>query len=113
MTEGTIVTLWGASLAILLVVTAVVGLLLTLIFRTARNIERVAGDIWTHGKLVAANTIHIPMLRETNRLASGILDTALKINAGAVAIEQHAAGCPGCPRCVVETSPAFQKHTLP
>ncbi len=99
----TVELLWLVSIVILLVVTAVVGFLLNKILQTATSIDNVAGKIWTHGKMVAANTIHIPMLRETNRLAAGILDTALKINAGAAAIEQHAQGCPGCPRCVMTT----------
>jgi hypothetical protein len=99
MNEGTVFTLWWASLAVLLVVTAVVALLLTIVLRTARSIESVAGDIWTNGKLVANNTIHIPLLIETNRYAGQILQTAKKIVAGAAAIEQHADGCPGCPQC--------------
>lgn len=97
----TLETLWLASIVLLLVVTVVVGYLLIRIWRTAQSIDKVAGQIWTHGKMVAANTIHIPMLRETNRLASGIFNTAVKINAGAESIEQHAQCCPGCPRCVV------------
>jgi hypothetical protein len=72
-----------------------------MVLGTARNILQVVGDIWTTGKLVANNTVHIPMLRETNRLAGAILDTAGKIVGGAQAIEQHAEGCPGCPACVL------------
>jgi len=79
----------------------VVALLLTLVLRTARSILGVAGEIWTTGKLVANNTIHIPLLVETNRLAGNILNTAQQIVAGADAIEQHAEGCPGCPACVL------------
>ncbi|MBI4672589.1 MAG: hypothetical protein HY741_13100 [Chloroflexi bacterium] len=97
----TLEMLWLLSIVLMLGVTVVVAYLLVRIWRTAQRIDHVAGQIWTHGKMVAANTIHIPMLRETNRLASGILDTAAKINAGAAAIEQHAEGCPGCPRCVI------------
>jgi hypothetical protein len=47
------------------------------------------------GKLVANNTIHIPLLRDTTRLAGEILGTAVQIVGGAQAIEQHASGCPG------------------
>jgi hypothetical protein len=85
------------------VVTAVVALLLTLVLRTAREIRDVAGEIWTVGKMVANNTIHIPLLRETNRVAGDILATAGNIVNGAAAIEQHAEGCPGCPACVLES----------
>jgi hypothetical protein len=101
MSEQAIVTIWTLSIVILIVVTVVVGFLLSLVLRTARGIQRVAADIWTHGKLVANNTIHIPLLRETNRLASGILATAVQIVGGAAAIEQHAEGCPGCPHCAL------------
>lgn len=102
MSTEAVLTVWWLSIAVLVVVTAVVGLLLALVLRSARNIERTAADIWTTGKLVANNTIHIPLLRETNRLVAGILDTAGQIVGGAKAIEQHAAGCPGCPECVLE-----------
>lgn len=103
--EGTIYLIWSASILLLIVVTLVVALLLTMVLRTARTIERVVEDIWTTGKLVANNTIHIPQLGETNRYAGAILDTATQIVAGARAIEQHAAGCPGCPACSRPASP--------
>ena len=101
MNEGTVFILWWLSLAVLLVVTGVVALLLTLVLRSARNIEHAAGDVWTMGKLVANNTIHIPQLVETNRYAGQILETAKQIVAGSAAIEQHAEGCPGCPQCAL------------
>jgi hypothetical protein len=105
MSTQAVLTVWWLSIALLLIVTAVVGLLLALVLRSARNIERTAADIWTTGKLVANNTIHIPLLRETNRIAVRILDTAGQIVAGAGTIEQHAEGCPGCPECVLEHKP--------
>jgi hypothetical protein len=95
MTPEAIYTIWWVSLVILLLVTGVVAILLTMVLRTAINILRVAGDIWTTGKMVANNTIHIPLLRETNRIAGQILATAVQIVGGAAAIEQHASGCPG------------------
>lgn len=101
MTPQTVYTVWWISIGLLLVVTGVVAVLLTLVLRTAKSIEGVAGEIWTTGKLVANNTIHIPTLSETNRYAGQILETAKKIVVGAGAIEQHAAGCPGCPDCVL------------
>ncbi|HUF38233.1 MAG TPA: hypothetical protein VMN57_06910 [Anaerolineales bacterium] len=104
MSTAAVLTVWGASIAILLVVALVVALLLTLILRTGRSILSVAGEIWTTGKQVANNTIHIPMLMETNRKARRILDVAVEIVGGAQAIEQHADGCPGCPACVLETN---------
>lgn len=101
MTPETLYTIWWISIVILLVVTGVVGLLLALVLRTTNSILDVAGDIWTAGKLVANNTIHIPLLRDTNRIAAAILATAKEIVGGAAAIEQHAEGCPGCPECVL------------
>ncbi len=95
MTDGTVYLIWSVSIALLLVVTVVVAVLLTLILRSARTIRGVAGEIWTHGKLVANNTIHIPQLIDTNRQAVRILTAARKIVVGANAIEQHASGCPG------------------
>lgn len=101
MTEGAIITIWWISILILLVVTGVVAILLTMILRTGLNILKVAGDIWTTGKMVANNTIHIPLLRETNQIAGDILGTAVQIVGGAEAIETHANGCPGCPQCAM------------
>ena len=101
MDIGTVYTVWWVSIVLLLVVTGVVALLLALVLRTGQSILGVVGEIWTHGKLVANNTIQIPMLRETNRLAGAILETAKQIVGGAAAIEQHAEGCPGCPECVL------------
>lgn len=101
MSDTTAYVVWSLSIVLALVVTGVVAFLLTEVLRTARRIEGVAGQIWTTGKLVANNTVHIPQLIETNRHAGAILGTAVQIVAGAKAIEEHAAGCPGCPDCVL------------
>ena len=95
MTLQAVYLVWWVSIVLLLVVTAVVALLLTLVLRTARSIQRTASDIWTTGKMVANNTIHIPLLVDTNRIAGRILETAGKILAGADEIRQHAETCPG------------------
>ena len=93
---------WWASLALGLVVSGVVALLLWLIQRSALAIdERVAG-IWDSGPRVANNTVQIPILYKTNEVAGQILATALRIDAGAAAIESHANGCPGCPQCMLQ-----------
>jgi len=74
-----------------------------MIRRTAAQILDGAGHIWTHGKLVANNTIQIPtFLKTTNRVAGQILATATQIVGATEAIEQHATGCPGCPACVLK-----------
>ena len=104
VSQGAVVTVWWIALAIAVVVTLVVAFLLEMIRRTAADILAGAGDIWTHGKLVANNTIQIPtFLKTTNRVAGQILAAAQQIVGATQAIEQHADGCPGCPACVLET----------
>lgn len=101
--QGAVVTIWWISLSIALVVTLVVAFLLEMIRRTAAQLLVGAGAIWTHGKLVANNTIQIPIfLKVTNSVAGKILATAGQIVGATDAIEQHAGGCPGCPACVLE-----------
>lgn len=96
---------WWASLALGLVVSGVVALLLWLIQRSARTIDSTVSRIWDTGQRVANNTVHIPALYKTQQVAGQILATALRINAGAAAIEAHASGCPGCPQCLRHPAP--------
>lgn len=101
-TEGTILTVWGVSLAIGAVVIVVVAVLLALIRRTAQEIETSVAAIWTEGKLTANNTIQIPLfLQTTQRVSQAIYANAAGIAVSAEGIEQHAEGCPGCPACVL------------
>ena len=93
---------WWTSLALGLVVSLVVTLLLWQIHRAASVINGRVALIWEVGQRVANNTVHIPALYKTNAVAGEILATALKINAGAAAIESHANGCPGCPQCMLK-----------
>ena len=93
--------IWVASLVLGLVVSLVVTYLLWLIHSTALNIDGLVSKIWDTGQRVANNTIHIPALVRTNAVAGEILETALRINAGAEAIATHANGCPGCPHCML------------
>ena len=94
--------IWVASLILGLVVSLVVALLLWLIYSTAGKIDGLVSKIWDMGQRVANNTIHIPALAKTNAVVGQILETALRINAGAEAIAAHADGCPGCPHCMLE-----------
>ncbi|SDB33872.1 hypothetical protein SAMN03097699_0785 [Flavobacteriaceae bacterium MAR_2010_188] len=99
------ITLWIISLVIGLVVIGVVALLLHLIKSTALKIDSAAADIWTHGKLTANNTIHIPLfLSTTNQVVTNIFSTAVAIIGGSKAITQHIEGCPGCPACILNES---------
>lgn len=103
VSEQTLTNVWIICLVLGLVVTIVVAILLILIRNTARKILGGVQKIWTEGKLVANNTIQIPIyLTVTNQVVSKIYDTAVKIIGGAAAIEQHASVCPGCPACVLE-----------
>jgi hypothetical protein len=99
---GAIQSVWWVSLAIAVVVTLVVGVLLELVRRTATQIHDGASLIWTNGKLVANDTIQIPIfLQTTNQVAGQILNTAQQIVGATAAIHQHADGCPGCPACLL------------
>lgn len=98
-----ITKVWIISLVLGLIVTIVVAILLIMIRNAAQKILGGVQQIWTQGKLVANNTIQIPIyLTVTNQVVSKIYDTAVKIIGGAAAIEQHAGSCPGCPACVLE-----------
>jgi hypothetical protein len=92
-------TVWGVSLGLGVVVLVVVTILLELIRRTAREIEVTVGEIWTAGKGVANNTIHIALLRRTNWTVSRIQDAARGVRGAVGAIREHAQQCPRCPSC--------------
>ena len=92
---------WWSSLALGVVVSAVVATLLWLIQRTAKTIDGRVSRLWDTGQRVANNTVHVPALVKTSEVAGQILAVALRIDAGAAAIESHAKGCPGCPQCML------------
>ncbi len=90
VSEGAAYTVWWISLGIGVVVILVVAVLLTLIVRTARQIEGAAAEIWTVGQRIANNTVHIPLLHRTNQIVDGILERASGIDGALAAIERHA-----------------------
>lgn len=100
--SGFVITLWVLSIVVGLVVVVVAAVLLTMVLRTARAIDDGAKQVWTTGKLVARNTVHIPDLRQTNQIAADILEGAGGILFGAQRILTHAQGCPGCPACLLK-----------
>lgn len=105
VSQGSVLTVWWLSIIIALVVAVVVAILLEMIRRTAVDILNGASAVWTHGKLVARDTVQISLfLRETNEVVGEILGTATQIVGATEAIEQHAEGCPGCPQCVLGAS---------
>jgi Na+/citrate or Na+/malate symporter len=102
LSASAVYTVWWASISIALIVAVVVAILLERVRRTAVQILAGAGQIWTHGQLVARDTVQIKLfLNTTNRVVGQILDTAKQIVGATEAIEQHAEGCPGCPECVL------------
>ena len=99
--EGAVYTAWIVSLLLGVVVIVVVALLLTAILRTVRQIDAAVAQIWVVGQRIANNTVHIPLLHETNRVAGLILERAGGIDGAAAQIEQHSGVCPSCPRCAL------------
>src|SRR3712207_3031582 len=89
VSEGAAYTVWWISLGIGVVVILVVAVLLTLIVRTARQIEGVASEIWTVGQRIANNTVHIPLLHRTNQIVKGILERASGIDEATARIEER------------------------
>jgi energy-converting hydrogenase Eha subunit H len=99
--DGAIIIIWSISLVIGAVVIGVVAFLLHKVRNTAKKIDVVVIKIWTEGKLVANNTIHIPnFLAVTNNVAGNIVANTVELVKGSLALKLHAAECPGCPACV-------------
>ena len=101
VSADTIQRMWIVTLVIYAVVLLVVGALLALILKAARDIRAGVSMIWTVGQQVANNTIHIALLDTTNHVAVEILDCAKGVVTGTAALKAHAEGCPGCPVCVL------------
>ncbi len=90
--EDTVNTYWRISLATGGVVIAVVALLLTLLARTAEQIEAGVGQIWQVGQLIANNTVHIPLLVRTNQIVTQIYQAAGGIKRSTERIERAVVG---------------------
>lgn len=100
-------TIWTLSLAVFVVVLAVVALLLTLVLRAARDIRAGASLIWNVGQRIANNTVHLALLEKTNAGAEAILASAVGVINATGAVKTHAAECSGCPACVI--GPGWQR----
>ncbi len=83
---------WILSLVVAVVVVIVVAILLEMIVRTARGIRDLVYSIWIGGKRIAANTVTIALLRETNDLAGKILGSASEIAKASSRIRQLTGG---------------------
>lgn len=90
----TVQSFWYLILALGLVVVLLVAAMLMTIIISARKIEVAAGDVWTVGKQIAANTTVLWQLTKTNETASAIKGVALDIAAGAGSIDQRLAQLP-------------------
>ncbi len=84
-------TLWTYSLIAGAVVILIVAVLLIMLITAARRIDKHAAEIWTAGKHIAGNTVSIWMLNTTNKVAGGILETAVSIDKRAAAIDDKLA----------------------
>ena len=90
----TVAGFWWLILALGLLIVLVVAIMLAIIIISARRIEHAAGDIWIAGKAIAANTVHIWHLTQTNTTAKAILGVANDIAAGAGSIDARLAKLP-------------------
>ncbi len=84
--------LWIISLVVAVVVVIVVAILLEMIVRTARGIQELVHSIWIGGKRIAANTVTIALLNETNDVAGKILGSASEIAKATSRIRQLTGG---------------------
>ena len=76
VSEHTVVRYWRLSLGIGLVVIGAVALLLSTLAAIVARIEAGAAEIWRVGKLIANNTVHVPLLVRTNQVVADILPAA-------------------------------------
>jgi hypothetical protein len=94
--------IWIISVVLAFVVTAVVGLLLWMILAKAKQINDGVSQIWDVGQMIAANTIHVPALIQTNSLVKSITKKVPGLLGELDQIEFHAQSCENCPKCIDE-----------
>ncbi|GAC1346864.1 MAG: hypothetical protein NVSMB18_30200 [Acetobacteraceae bacterium] len=93
---------WALALIVLVVVSAVVGVLLHLVAKAALGIQSEVAEVWEAGQRVANNTIHIAVLHRVVENVDAILQRAGGIAGSVGAIRTHAETCPGCPECFLK-----------
>lgn len=86
---------WQLSLAAGVAVLAVVAILLETLARTVEQIQDGSAEIWRVGKLIAGNTVHVPLLGRVNQQVEAISTTADAIAQATGRIERAAAGSAG------------------
>ncbi|HMQ29835.1 MAG TPA: hypothetical protein PKD53_03865 [Chloroflexaceae bacterium] len=70
--DPVVVGRWWLGLALGAVVIGAVAALLETLLRSVRRIERGAAEVWRVGKLIANNTVHVPLLVRTNQVVDEI-----------------------------------------
>lgn len=93
--DRTIAGYWRVSLLVGAVVIGVVALLLRTLTQTAEQINAGAAEIWRVGKLIANNTVHVPLLLRTNQVAEELLRTSEGITDATTRITSTVAGSTG------------------
>ena len=83
---------WRTSLTLGVVVLGAVVALLEILTRTAKSIEGGTASIWQTGKMIANNTVHIPLLVRTNQILGEISSSADGIAAATERIQSAVAG---------------------
>ena len=91
VSQNVVVRYWRISLGIGLAVIGAVALLLSTLAAIVARIEAGAAEIWRVGKLIANNTVHVPLLVRTNQVVADILPAADGI-ASATELIQRAVG---------------------
>ena len=94
--------IWIISVVLAFVVTAVVGLFLSMILAKTKQINDGVSQIWDVGQMIAANTIHVPALIQTNSLVNSITEKVPGLLGELDRIESHAQSCENCPKCIDE-----------
>lgn len=79
VSQNTIVLYWSLSLGAGLAVIGVVALLLEILAKLADHILAGVAQIWQVGKLIANNTVHVPLLVRTNQIVTDIYGSAAGI----------------------------------
>lgn len=92
--DNLIANYWKVSLAVGAVVVGVVAFLLNILTRTAAQIDAGASEVWRVGKLIANNTVHVPLLVRTNQVAGEILKASEGIARATTRIGKAVLGTP-------------------
>ena len=89
-----VVRYWRISLGIGLAVIGAVALLLSTLAAIVARIEAGTAEIWRVGKLIANNTVHVPLLVQTNQVVADILPAADGIARATERIQRAVVGDP-------------------